>query len=167
MRKSKRNEKKHAIEALNQNDATNANMEEGVDLLEFTRMALEYPNVWRTVPVSLVPEKWLDSWSVIKVVKVAAHPEEFGFHFVGRNVEECNGAVSSRIEQFDPVTMTGVTRSGRVYRLMGLPGFDPDAEYVLGYWLKRGQAEAVNGTDEFIDHYKIDLEQIRTLGLRK
>lgn len=166
MSKSKRHGKTHTTETLKQGEASNATLNVGIDLREFARVALEYPNVWAAAPVSIIPEKWLDSWSIIKVIKVAAYPEEFGFHFVGRNAEECNGAVSSKIEQFDPVTMTGVTRSGRVYRLMGLPGFDPDASYVLGHWLKRCQAEAVDANDEFIAHYKIDLEQIRALDPR-
>lgn len=164
MSRTKSNEKKHASEAVKQNDATDAAMDEGVDLKEFTRRALEYPNVWTAAPVSIVPEKWLNRWSIIKVLKVPAYHEEFGFHFVGRNVEECNGAVSSKIEQFDPVTMTGVTRSGRLYRLLGLPGSDPDAEYVLSNWLRRCQAEAVDATDEFIKQYGIPREHIESLA---
>lgn len=164
MSRSKRNEKKQVTKALNQNDATSANLEEGIDLLEFIRAAQHYPNVWSVAPASIVPKKWLDRWSIIKVLKVPQYHEEFGFHFVGRNVQEQNGAVSSKIEQFDPVTMTGVTRSGRIYRLLGLPGSDLDAEYVLSNWLRRAQAEAVNATDEFIRQYGISREHIESLA---
>ncbi len=138
--------------------------ERGLELPEFIRMALEYPNVWEQPSVSLVPEKWLDSWRIAKIVKVAANPEYYGYHFVGRNMAELNGAVSTKIERFDPRTMAGRTRSGRLYRLVGRPGHNHDAEYTLSYWLQANKVEAEDATAEFIQQYGISLENIDKLS---
>jgi len=67
-----------------------------------------------------VPQKWLEAWQVFKVVKTNGFEDCFGLHFVRRNSIEVNGAVSSKIESFDPVTMRGITSSGRVYQLIQL-----------------------------------------------
>ena len=58
--------------------------------------------------------------------------------------------------------MRGVTRSGRVYQLVGLPGYSSDAEYVFGYWIRMlaGLLSFENGTEEFIQQYGIDLKQL-------
>ena len=50
-------------------------------------------------------------------------------HFVGHNIDDCEGRVSSAILQFDPVTRGGVTASGRIYELVWKPGYDADAAY--------------------------------------
>jgi len=48
------------------------------------------------------------------------------------------GRVSSPIVTFDKENMRGITRSGRVYQLTEIgPGFNADADYVLGEWLHR------------------------------
>ncbi len=164
MSKSKTRKNKQSTENQDQAGATQANMEAGVSLSELIRVMESYPNVWGTAPASIVPEKWLDSWWIIKVVDVPRYHEDYGFHFVGWNIREREGAVSSKIEKFDPVTMSGVTRSGRVYRLVGLPGFDPDADYVLSYWLTVNEAKVENATDEFIRQYGISLEHIEKLS---
>ncbi len=144
--------------------ANSSDREQALNQPDLVRILLEYPNVWKTAPVAVDPEKWLDSWRIAKVVKVAANPEHYGFHFVGRNIRENNGAVSSKIEKFDPRTMSGVTHSGRVYRLVGPPGSNADAEYVFNYWLHGNRAEAEDATEEFIKQYGISLEHIRNLS---
>lgn len=53
-------------------------------------------------------------------------------HFVGYCIERCNGRVSTRIVELNVAARTGLTKSGRLYRLVGWPGTDKDAEYV---WL--------------------------------
>jgi hypothetical protein len=55
-----------------------------------------------------------------------------GRHFLGFNVAEHDGRVSTPIVSFDPRTRTGVTASGRKYHLLGKAGFDKDADYVWG-----------------------------------
>jgi hypothetical protein len=46
------------------------------------------------------------------------------------------GRVSKAIESLDLVARTGVTRSGRLYELIGEPGSDPDADYVWAMWAR-------------------------------
>ena len=123
----------------------------------------KHPNIWATASVEVEPEKWLDSWQVFTVVKAKGFADRFGLHFAGRNCRESNGAVSSKLEKFDPVTMRGVTASGRVYQLVGLPGFCDDAQYVLDNWCRFNQVEIEIATTEFIEQYNISLENIAKL----
>jgi len=51
-------------------------------------------------------------------------------HFLGFNLVAGDGRVSTPIQSFDPVTRTGVTKSGSTYSLVGPAGQDKDAEYV-------------------------------------
>jgi hypothetical protein len=51
-------------------------------------------------------------------------------HFVGFNVVDCDGRVSTPVKTFDPVKRTGITASGSSYRLVGRAGHCSDAEYV-------------------------------------
>ena len=122
------------------------------------------PSIWSAAPVEAEPEKWLAAWQVFNVVKTNGFADRFGLHFVGRNCRDNDGAVSSKIERFDPVTMRGVTSSGRVYQLVGPPGFCDDAAYVLDGWCKFNQVEVENATEEFIRRYNISLENIASLG---
>jgi hypothetical protein len=122
-----------------------------------------HPNIWSVAPVELEPEKWLESWQVVRVVKSNGFEERFGLHFVGRNCSDFHGAVSSKIEQFDPKTMRGVTNSGRVYQLVGLPGYCDDAQYVLDCWSQANRVETTNATEEFITCHSISLENIARL----
>lgn len=121
------------------------------------------PNIWGTAPVEAEPQKWLEAWQVFKVVKTSGFEDRFGLHFVGRNSIEVNGAVSSKIESFDPVTMRGITNSGRIYQLIGLPGYCDDAQYVFGNWCRFNRVEVENATEEFIRHYSISLENMKRL----
>ncbi|WP_193567049.1 hypothetical protein [Paraburkholderia azotifigens] len=51
-------------------------------------------------------------------------------HFVGYDVVNAEGRVSTPIMQFDPMTGTGVTSTGSRYQLVGRAGHNRDAEYV-------------------------------------
>lgn len=123
----------------------------------------KHPNIWGVAPVEAEPQKWLEAWQVFKVVKSNGFEDRFGLHFVGRNSIEVNGAVSSKIESFDSVTMRGITRSGRIYQLLGLPGFCDDAQYVFSNWCRINKVEAEDATVEFIRHYSISLESLNKL----
>ncbi len=57
-------------------------------------------------------------------------------HFMGFNVDDQDGRVSTTIVQFDAERLRGITSSGRVYELHGPPGLDPDAAYVWRIWAK-------------------------------
>ena len=134
-------------------------------LAELASLLFSKPNIWSASPVVAEPQKWLESWQVYKVVKADIQPELFGFHFVGFDVLGGHGAVSSKVEKFDPVKMCGVTVSGRVYQLLGLPGIDEDAQYTLYGWSVRNKVVVKEVTREFVEQNKIDLEQVRKLDL--
>lgn len=123
----------------------------------------QHPNIWGAAPVEAEPQKWLEAWQVFKAVKTNGFEDRFGLHFVGRNCVEVNGAVSSKIETFDPLTMRGITSSGRIYQLVGLPGYCDDAQYVLGNWCQFNRVEVENATDEFIQRYSISFENMKKL----
>lgn len=84
-------------------------------------------SLWQLAPVSAEPEKTIDHWSI-------REDNEGELHFVGYCKQEGGGVVSSAIQKFDPQTMRGITRSGRVYSLVGESGRDFDAEYVWFRW---------------------------------
>lgn len=124
---------------------------------------LEY-NIWQTPGPDQIPTKWLKSWRIYKVTKAVNMPERFGLHFVGYECRDGYGAVSSKIEGFDPNTMSGLTETGRVYQLLGLPGINHDAIYTLEGWAKTWGVEVEDATDEFIRQYRINLDHLKALG---
>lgn len=124
------------------------------------------PNIWSASSVKTEPEKWLDNWQVYKTIKANIQPELFGYHFVGHDVRGGHGAVSSKIDRFDPIKMCGVTLSGRVYQLIGMPGVNQDAQYTLSGWIQRNEVVMEDATEEFVLHYKIDLERVRKMDIR-
>lgn len=83
--------------------------------------------VWRTSPVTETPEIQLSEWQIWET-------ETGERHFVGWNLTEGEGRASSAIQTFDKDTMRGITRSGRVYELVGPPGHDGDAAYTWNRW---------------------------------
>lgn len=85
--------------------------------------------IWTTTSIEETPEIILDQWSVRELF-------DGDRHFVGVNLtEHREGRVSSKIMEFDPQTMCGRTRSGRIYKLVGYPGNNSDAEYVWNAWV--------------------------------
>jgi hypothetical protein len=79
--------------------------------------------IWMSDPVEEMPEVLLRRWSIRETDSGARH-------FVGYNVRWREGRVSSEITSFDARTRSGVTQSGRLYRLVGRAGVDSDGEYV-------------------------------------
>ena len=71
-------------------------------------------SIWTVAPVSQEPAVFLSQWCI---------PEtgEKSIHFVGYERSNSMGRVSSDASLFDPMTLRGATRSGRVYQLVG-PG---------------------------------------------
>lgn len=62
--------------------------------------------------------------------------EDYTIHFNGYTFGwHGEGRVCSPVMEFDKNTMRGMTRSGRIYELVGEPGFNRDAEYVWHKWL--------------------------------
>lgn len=84
-------------------------------------------------PVSIQPRTEMWRW---RLYQVKAH----GFrsrHLVG--LADREGRVCSGIVQWDLKKLCATTVSGRVYQLMGPPGWNADADYVFEGW------KAVNG----------------------
>jgi hypothetical protein len=102
-------------------------------------------NIWRTRAVNDEPQIVLTHWSVREL-------PDGDRHFVGYNISYPEGRVSSKILEFDPETMRGKTRSGRVYQLDGKPGYHGDAEYVWGAWKRINKVESYQDVTEEIYH---------------
>lgn len=134
-----------------------------IQLAELASMLSALPNIWSASSIKAEPQKWLEKWQIYKVVTAKIQPEIFGYHFVGYDIQGGHGAVSSKVGQFDPVKMCGITHSGRTYQLVGMPGFDPDAQYTLNGWAAANQVTVSDATEEFIQHYKINLDTVRAL----
>lgn len=83
--------------------------------------------VWRVASIQQEPQVVLSSWRIMET-------PEGTRHFVGYNENWREGRVSSAIQAFDPVTLVGRTRSGRIYQLRGASGYNSDAEYVWAQW---------------------------------
>lgn len=122
---------------------------------------LTTPNVWSQPPVDMQPRKLVSSWAVYRAAPRGGKSSElFELHFVGRDLTDGGGCVSSRIMSFDPKTMCGTTRSGRIYQLAGFPGVDLDAEYVLNHWLEFNDVDVEEVTEEFMKTHGLTQEEI-------
>jgi len=89
-------------------------------------------SIWRPASVLDEPESYMTNWSVFKVKGVEIDDIET-VHFVGNCDGE--GRVCSPVQTYDPTTKRGVTRSGRIYVLVGKSWHDSDALYVWRHWL--------------------------------
>ena len=99
-------------------------------------------SVWSASSLTEVPEIELTNWQVIQL------PHD-GRHFVGWNVTEREGRVSSKIVEFDGATRCGRTSSGRVYQLRGPTGHDGDSAYTWSRWMQRnGAVECTDVSEE-------------------
>jgi len=92
----------------------------------------------RLQPVTDVPRSTLVSWSIFETATGERH-------LCGYSTRDREGRVTSALIAFDPVAPSFTTKSGRVYRLAGAPGHDPDAEYVQRRWL------VINGSPDISD----------------
>jgi len=99
--------------------------------------------VWITSTVEQTPEIELCDW---QIYEVCDNPEMNNLtrHFVGYNLTEGEGRASSAIQVFDPVRRVGITNSGRVYKLIGEPGRNSDADYVWARWMTINKVTGVN-----------------------
>ena len=109
---------------------------------ELVLVAIE-GGVWACAPVSERPQVVLTDWRVFDVPLPGK--AKCTRHFVGYNISDYEGRVSSPIVKFDHLTMCGVTKSGRVYALRGSSGWNGDAEYTWNRWL------AMNRVTDVVD----------------
>jgi hypothetical protein len=85
--------------------------------------------VWKIAPVNDEPEVSLLQWSILET-------DDGTRHFVGADERNSTGRVSSHVITFDRLNLRGQTQSGRVYQLIGQPGWSSNAEYVWKCWCK-------------------------------
>ncbi len=73
-------------------------------------------------------------------------------HVYGHDVTNDSGVVSSAIGSYDLATMTATTRSGKKYRLAGVPGRSRVGEYVWEKWCRlNGIVSQVDVTEEYFN----------------
>ena len=97
--------------------------------------------MWNVASVDDEAELSLCSWRILEATY--ASPEQPATrHFVGCTVDRSSGRVSSAIQVIDVVSRRGVTKSGRVYELRGMPGYNLEAEYVWNGWASINEVSA-------------------------
>jgi hypothetical protein len=90
-------------------------------------------SIWLEPDVDSEPEVILVRWGIF-LIDYGPGSKSATMHFVGHRNDSLTGRVSTPILEFDlEAMMTGRSRSGRVYRLLGSPGVGPlsNAMYVL------------------------------------
>ena len=83
--------------------------------------------IWRPRPASELPRIPLSRWRIFET-------EDGSRHFVGVDMFDSSGRVSSPIVTFDPVTLQGTTETGRIYELVGRKGSSLNVDYVWMRW---------------------------------
>jgi hypothetical protein len=146
--------------------------------------------IWQTASVEEQPKLVMDSWRVIEVVwsivdlatvlkkdeKGAArflqeldvdfsNPERpTSRHLVGYVHQNREGRVSSSIVEFDLARLVCRTSTGRTYGLIGEPGWNGDARYVLGRWMDQFKiSEWRDVTDEVMEEIAAPRGPAKTL----
>ena len=146
--------------------------------------------IWETASVEEQPSLVMDTWRVVEVVwsivdlatvlkkdeKQAArflkeldvdfsNPERpTSRHLVGYVHQNREGRVSSSIIEFDPARLVCRTSTGRTYGLMGEPGWNGDARYVLGRWMNQFRiTEWHDVTDEVLGEFATPDQSARKL----
>lgn len=105
--------------------------------------------IWRPDPLDMEPVTELYQWQVFEVPSI--DQDDRDRHFVG-TCRSDPGRVSSRIMDFNKETMTGTSRSGRKYKLVGMPGFHNEAAYVWSRFMsinKIDEKEVTNVTERY------------------
>lgn len=83
--------------------------------------------IWKPRSASEVPRIPLARWRILET-------EDGRRHFVGVDMFDLSGRVSSPIVVFDPATMQGTTQTGRIYELVGRKGSSLNVDYVWARW---------------------------------
>ncbi|AIP30978.1 hypothetical protein DR64_2415 [Paraburkholderia xenovorans LB400] len=94
--------------------------------------------VWSVAGISAEPELSISEWQILETQLGSRH-------FVGIDVRDCTGRVSTAIQQFDSTALRGVTSSGRVYQLVGSQGCSSNGQYIWERWC------IVNGITSYTD----------------
>lgn len=84
-------------------------------------------------------------------------------HVWGHDVTNNQGRASSPIQAFEVDSMSVTTRSGKTYKLVGLPG---NAKLGRSAWLKWCRDNSVVSDQDVTDEY-LNVNQISTVGFKK
>lgn len=104
-------------------------------------------SVWVPATITDEPETYLTQWQVFRV---KANLQNLGdtIHFVG--YAQYEGRVCSPVIEYDKKTHRGLTKSGRIYELVGPSGHNNDAMYVWNRWVDMvGSPEFIVVTDQY------------------
>jgi hypothetical protein len=93
--------------------------------------------IYRFISVQNEPEVSISAWSIREVT--GDDGSDKTQHLVGYIASRNSGRVTSAIQSFDRDKMCIKTNSGRIYYLVGPPGFKPGFEHVWMNWKKHNQ----------------------------
>ena len=88
--------------------------------------------IWPIEAVEFRPRVLLSSWRLYEVAHMQG--EALSRHLVGYVLARDHGQVSSPVVRIDAAARCCVTHSGRIYELVGEPGYNEDAMYVWHRW---------------------------------
>ncbi|WP_175753224.1 hypothetical protein [Burkholderia ambifaria] len=97
--------------------------------------------IWKPRPTSELPTILLSRWCIFETQNASRH-------FVGVDMLDSSGRVSSQIVTFDRVTLQGVTQSGRIYELVGKKGWSLDGEYIWKRWCELNEVTSYTDVTE-------------------
>jgi hypothetical protein len=116
------------------------------------------------MPLSNVPR---DSQNISlrrwRVMEIRTQNGNYSRHVLGHDVTNSQGRASSPIVNFNLDTMTATTRSGKSYRLVGLPG---NSRLGNSAWKKWCSENGVVAESDVTKEY-LNIDQISTVGFEK
>jgi hypothetical protein len=98
---------------------------------------------WKPRPASELPRIPLSRWRIFET-------EDGSRHFVGVDMFDSSGRVSSPIVAFDPVAREGTTHTGRIYELIGPKGSSLSVDYVWSQWCEMYEVSSYTDVTERI-----------------
>lgn len=110
-------------------------------------------SVWNVDSVELQPCIRLERWRAVRV-------GESRF-LIGYNLDDREGRVSTAIAEVDPDSLSILTVSGRIYRIVSMPSYCGDAECVLAGWRRINRVAkkaTTSATDEVLRDLGLSLE---------
>ena len=111
-------------------------MSDNDDALNVLLYSLAPDSVWGAASLEVEPEIQLVQWAI-------KHDTAGNAYFVGTRADEGSGRVSTPIVELDTGRRRGRTQSGRVYELLGPPGYSENGEYIWSlYRVANGIKEA-------------------------
>ena len=84
-------------------------------------------HVWRVASVDDEPEVLLSPWRILET------PDGLRY-FLGLDIRDRTGRVSTPVLKFDPGTRQGETESGRRYQTVRPAGHTANSQYLWGHW---------------------------------